>query len=94
MAEVVAGEPDAVEYPEGHWIAQSIWHGEAVGLATAALPHHFRDRDDVLVAMELVVYYERGDKRAWLQRWCSAWGVQEAAAPTRFGRKERRRTLS
>ncbi len=67
VAEVVAGEPDAVEYPEGHWIAQSVWHGEAVGLATAALQHHFRDRDDVLVAMELVVYYERGDKRARLQ---------------------------
>ena len=67
VAEVVAGEPDAVEYPEGHWIAQSVWHGEAVGLATAALQHHFSDRDDVLVDMELVVYYERGDKRAWLQ---------------------------
>ena len=67
LTEVVAPEPDAVEYPEGHWVAQSVWHGEAVGLATAALRHHFRDRDDVLVAMELVVYYVRGNDRAWLQ---------------------------
>ena len=67
VAEAVAPEPDAVEYPEGHWIAQSVWHGDAVRLATAALHHHFRDRDDVLVAMELVVYYVRGDNRVWLQ---------------------------
>ncbi len=67
VAEAVASEPDAVEYPEGHWIAQSVWHGDAVRLATAALHHHFRDRDDVLVAMELVVYYVRGDNRVWLQ---------------------------
>ena len=67
LAEAVASEPDAVEYPEGHWIAQSVWHGDAVRLATAALHHHFRDRDDVLVAMELVVYYVRGDNRVWLQ---------------------------
>ena len=67
VVEAVAPEPDAVEYPEGHWIAQSVWHGDAVRLATAALHHHFRDRDDVLVAMELVVYYVRGDNRVWLQ---------------------------
>ncbi|MDE0103105.1 MAG: hypothetical protein OXN89_12055 [Bryobacterales bacterium] len=51
----MASEPDAVEYPERHWIAQSVWHRDAVGLAKAALEHHFRDRDDVLVAMELAV---------------------------------------
>ena len=62
-----AGEPDAVEYPERQWIAQSVWHGEAVLLATAALRNRFRDCEDVLVAMELVVYYERGDNAAWLQ---------------------------
>ena len=67
VAEAVVGEPDAVEYPEGHWIAQSVWHGDAVRLATEALHHQFRDRDDVLVAMELVIYYKRGDNRAWLQ---------------------------
>ena len=66
-AEGASREPDAVEYPEGHWIAQSVWHGDAVRLATAALHHHFRDREDVLVAMELVVYYERGDRTACLQ---------------------------
>ena len=67
VAEAVAPEPDAVEYPEGHWIAQSVWHGDAVRQATVALLHHFRDHDDVLVAMELVVYYLRGDNRVWLQ---------------------------
>ena len=66
-AAAAAREPDAVEYPEGHWIAQSVWHGDAVRLATAALHNHFRDREDVLVAMELVVYYERGDRTACLQ---------------------------
>ena len=66
-AEAAAREPDDVEYPEGHWIAQSVWHGDAVRLATAALHNHFRDREDVLVAMELAVYYERGDKTACLQ---------------------------
>jgi len=62
----VSRKADAVEYPEGHWIAQSVWHGDAVGQARAALRHHFRDREDVLVAMELVVYYERGDSTACL----------------------------
>ena len=60
-------ERDDVEYPEGHWIAQSVWHGDAVRLATDALRNHFRDREDVLVAMELVVYYKRDDKTVWLQ---------------------------
>ena len=66
-AEAVASEPDAVECPERHWIAQSVWHGDGVRLATAALHHHFNDRDNVLVAMELVVYYERGNHRARLR---------------------------
>ena len=60
-------EPDGVEYPEGHWIAQSVWHGVAVGQATAALRNHFRRREDVLVAMELVVNYERGNPKACRQ---------------------------
>ena len=62
-----ARERDAVEYPDRQWIAQSVWHGDAVLLATSALRNHFRDREDVLVAMELAVYYERGDKTAWLR---------------------------
>ena len=66
-AEVAAREADLVEYPERQWIAQSVWHGDAVLLATAALQNHFRNREDVLVAMELVVYYERGDNTAWLR---------------------------
>ena len=65
--EAASGEPDAVEYPEGRWIAQSVWHGDAVRVATDALRNHFRVREDVLVAMEPVVYYERGDNTAWLQ---------------------------
>ena len=69
-AEDVAAEaPQAeeVEYPEGHWVAQSVSHGDAVEHATGALRHHFRQREDVLVAMELAVYYRRGDNRACLQ---------------------------
>ena len=69
-AEAVADEvpqADEVEYPEGHWVAQSVSHGDAVEQATGALRHHFREREDVLVAMELVVYYRRGNNRVWLQ---------------------------
>ena len=60
-------ERDEVEYPEGHWTAQSVWHGDAVMQAATALRHHFRGREDVLVAMELVIYYKRGDNTARLQ---------------------------
>ena len=66
-AAAAAPIPDEVDYPERPWIAQSVWHGDAIRLATAALEHHFTDRDDVLVAMELVVYYEHGNNRAWLR---------------------------
>ena len=62
-----AREPDDVEYPEGHWIAQSVAHGVAVRQAATALDLHFRQRQDVLVAMEVMVYYERGNSRARLQ---------------------------
>ena len=66
---MAAAVPSAeeVEYPEGHWIAQSVSHGDAVEQATGALRHHFEEREDVLVAMELAVYYRRGDNRACLQ---------------------------
>ncbi len=60
-------EPDEIEYPERNWIAQSIAHGDAVLQAAAALRNHFRDRTDVLVAMELAVYYRRDDNNLWLQ---------------------------
>ena len=60
-------QADGVEYPEGRWVAQSVSHGDAVEQATGALRHHFREREDVLVAMELVVYYRRGNNRVWLQ---------------------------
>jgi len=60
-------EADEVEYPEGNWIAQSISHGDAVRQAATALHHHLRERQDVLVAMELMVYYQRGNNKAKLQ---------------------------
>ena len=66
-AEAAASAPGAVEYPERQWIAQSVGHGDAVRLATAALEHHFRHLARVLVAMELAVYYERGNSLAWLR---------------------------
>ena len=65
--EAALPEPDGVEYPEGRWIAQSVWHGDAVRQATDALVSHFSERKDVLVAMELVVYYQRGNNKARLQ---------------------------
>jgi len=66
-AAAVAPETGEVEYPERHWIAQSVGHGDAVWQAVAALRHHFRERADVLVAMELAVYYQRGNNTVWLQ---------------------------
>ena len=66
-ATAVAPERDEVEYPEGHWIAQSVGHGDAVRQAATALHYYFRERADVLVAMELVVYYQRGNNKVWLQ---------------------------
>ena len=62
-----SAKPDEIEYPERNWIAQSISHGDAVLQAAAALRNHFRDRTDVLVAMELALYYRRGDDNLWLQ---------------------------
>ena len=62
-----SAKPDEIEYPERNWIAQSIAHGDAVLQAAAALRNHFRDRTDVLVAMELAVYYRRDDNNLWLQ---------------------------
>ena len=62
-----SAKPDEVKYPERNWIAQSISHGDAVLQAAAALRNHFRDGTDVLVAMELAVYYRRGDDSLWLQ---------------------------
>ena len=60
-------EPDDIEYPEGNWTAPSLWHGDAVRQAATALASHFRERSDVLVAMEVRVYYQRGNNTVWLQ---------------------------
>ena len=62
-----APEPDEIEYPERSWIAQSVSHGDAVAQAKLALRSHFQERPDVLVAMELAVYYRRGNDQVWLQ---------------------------
>ena len=62
-----SAKPGEIEYPEQNWIAQSIAHGDAVLQAAAALRNHFRERADVLVAMELAVYYQRDDNNLWLQ---------------------------
>ena len=66
-ATAVAPEPDEVEYPERRWTAPSVGHGDAVRQAATALDYYFRERADVLVAMELVVYYQRGNNQVWLQ---------------------------
>ena len=60
-------EPDEVEYPARSWTAQSVSHGDAVAQAKLALRGHFWDRPDVLVAMELAVYYRHGNNKVWLQ---------------------------
>ena len=66
-ATAVPPATDEVEYPEGHWIAQSVAHGVTVRQAAAALDLHFRERSEVLVAMELMVYYQLGNNAAKLQ---------------------------
>ena len=66
-ADAVPPASDEVEYPEGHWIAQSVAHGVTVRQAASALDLHFRERSDVLVAMEVMVYYQYGDNTAKLQ---------------------------
>ena len=63
----VPPETDTVEYPEGNWIAQSVAHGDAVRQASTALHHYFRERQNVLVAMELMVYFQSGNNQAKLQ---------------------------
>ena len=66
-AAAVPPATDHVEYPEGNWIAQSVAHGVTVRQAAAALDLHFRERSEVLVAMELMVYYQLDNNEAKLQ---------------------------
>jgi len=66
-ATAVPPATDHVEYPEGNWIAQSVAHGVTVRQAAAALDLHFRERSEVLVAMELMVYYQLDNNEAKLQ---------------------------
>ena len=84
----VAGAPpetDEIEYPEGNWIAQSVAHSDASSLAKAALRLHFQHRDDALVAMELIVYYQQGNVSAWLQPdVLVAFGVRQLARRSTF----------
>lgn len=95
VAEADANQPAAVDYPERHWIAQSVGHGDAVRLATAALEHRFRHGASVLVAKELAVYYEQGNSLAWPRpdvQMAFGGGVATAACST-CGRKARPRTF-
>ena len=66
LAEVAASGPEALANPQRPWIAQIVWHSVPVRLARTALEHHVRGCDDVIVAMELAVYYIPADKRARL----------------------------
>ena len=67
VAESAPSEPEEVEYPDRLWTAPSVAHGDAVVQAKSAMDFYFRGRHDVLVARELVVYYERGNNKAWIQ---------------------------
>ena len=58
---------DQVEYPDHLWAAQSLRHSDSVLYAASALKQYFDNRKDVLVASELVVYYQPGDNQSWLQ---------------------------
>ena len=64
---VAAAVTDQVEYPDHLWAAQSLRHSDSVLYAASALKQYFDNRKDVLVASELVVYYQPGDNQSWLQ---------------------------
>ena len=58
--------PPAIEYPsgDGRPLAENDWQLWAIFDSFAALDHHFRDRPDVYVSADLLIYYEEGDPRA------------------------------
>lgn len=58
--------PAAVEYPssDGRPMAESDFQRTPLIYAVERLRQHFRDRDDVYVSGNLLLYYERGNPRA------------------------------
>ena len=58
--------PAAIDYPSGDGkpLAENDWQLRAILGSFAALDLHFRDRPDVYVSADLLVYYEEGNPRA------------------------------
>ena len=58
--------PAPVDYPSGDGkpLAENDWQLRAIFDSFAALDHHFRDRPDVYVSSDLLIYYEEGNPRA------------------------------
>ena len=60
-----AAKPSLYDYPEsdGKPMAETPWHMEAMFDAIWALKEHFRDRDDVYVGGNTMMYYVEDDTR-------------------------------
>ena len=58
--------PAPIDYPSGDGkpLAENDWQLRAIFDSFAALDHHFRDRPDVYVSSDLLIYYEEGNPRA------------------------------
>ena len=58
--------PAAIEYPSGDGkpLAENDWQLRAILGSFASLDHHFRNRPDVYVSADLLIYYEEGNPRA------------------------------
>ena len=58
--------PAAIDYPSGDGkpLAENDWQLRAILGSFAALDLHFRDRPDVYVSADLLIYYEEGNPRA------------------------------
>ena len=58
--------PAAIEYPSGDGkpMAENDWQLRAILDAFGVLDHHFRDRPDVYVSGDLLIYYEEGNPQA------------------------------
>ena len=56
----------AVEYPsgDGQPMAENDWQLMAIINSVSALQYHYRDRPDVYVSGDLLIYYEEGNPRA------------------------------
>ena len=58
--------PAAIEYPSGDGkpMAENDWQHRAILDAFGVLDHYFRDRPDVYVSGDLLIYYEEGNAKA------------------------------